>query len=763
MSRRKRLERTRPPAAGVPLRLAADGAVLLLVLTGLLFSVTSAYGLEVSGRGLLGTALVLTALVLLLYELPRRRWVVAVAYGLVYVYLGWHYQDALVAGACLAADRVLQALDIALRVDSVWMTGGPAELLWFLSMAAALVCLPLGWAVIRGRSAALTAALTAPWLVPALVVERMPAWLPLMTLVAGWCVLLLAGFSGREDGAGGARYILVCLPVTVALLALLTALLPRSGYVQPDWTASVRGTLQDTALGFVGSGGPLGAVASLVSGGDQVSVRLDDAGPRDFQGRVVLEVESDYAGRVYLRGTSSAVYTGAAWEALSDEVYAEIGLTEGAAVDSLNGYEPLNFPAMTTSGQPYYEMTITYPASLAGWMYTPYQLTTTPAEISDVTFVHDSHLERRLGVREKNLFFNPEALPNPWLTGQQTWDAAEAEANYRAFVYEHYLDVPAGLEETLQQWYDYVDSLVDYEDLDLVGVPGPSGPYHYALQMTQLAAEMLRVSTAYDLGADYTPEEADFVDYFLNESRTGYCVHYATAGVLILRAWGIPARYVAGYTVEIPESGSARVLDSDAHAWVEIYLDGYGWYPMEMTPSAGTGIPNQFPMVQADEAAEEEPAQETPETSDTPAETPDEPAPEPETPAEPEPDAAAPEAEAGSSPGPAWFLWAALALLVAAVPVRAAWKRNRARRRLEDRDANRAVIAAYNRLEALRPWGADPDGAVGRLAEKAKFSQHRLDDGERQDALAAAAAEEARVKDGLPRWKRWLLRWVLGL
>jgi len=70
-------------------------------------------------------------------------------------------------------------------------------------------------------------------------------------------------------------------------------------------------------------------------------------------------------------------------------------------------------------------------------------------------------------------------------------------------------------------------------------------------------------------------EEAP-VDTFLFETRRGFCEHYASAFVVILRAAGIPARVVTGYQGgEInPRGGYMIVRQSDAHAWAEAIIDG---------------------------------------------------------------------------------------------------------------------------------------------------------------------------------------------
>ena len=747
-----------------------DGVVLFLLLAGMIFSVQTVYQIQTDARELFLGCAVLTVLMLFFYGV-RRRGLVVLLFICAYAVIGWLQRENLMAGACMVVEQALTTLNLPLRLDATWMGGTQRDVQLFLIMALALLSVPIGWAVIRGRSGGLAIFLTVPWILPALFLDLYPNWAAFLAMATGWGVLLISGRAGLGDDVSGARMTLVSLPAVAAMLVLLTIALPREDYERPAWADAARERLEATASEWsAGSSSIVGQALSVFSGGDQVSVSLENAGPRSFENRVVLEVESDYEGRLYLRGTSSAVYTGTAWEPLSDTLYASIGLTDDATKDPLNGYEPLNFPAMTASeDMEYYEMRITYPASLSGWMYTPYQLLTTPDEISDVTFEDDSHLERRFGIREKNLFFMPDALPKTPPMQDLSWEAAQAEAVYRQFVYEHYLDVPEGFEDVYNRWGTAVIQEIGSLFMLLDDYPSAAyGPYASAIANAKLVAAMLNHSTSYDLNAPYTPEGEDFVDYFLNESRTGYCVHYATAGTLILRLYGIPARYVTGYTVDIPSSGEAEILDSDAHAWVEIYLDGYGWYPVEMTPASGTGIENPSPMVQAP-GAETEPEEEIEEE-----EKPDEPAPEverpdpAETPEErPEPTTEEPQPEETpadhSERGSALYWGILIVFVLAAIPVRRAVCVALRKRRFAAADRNRAVIAVYGYLKRLEPFGADPDGVLGELARKAKFSQHRLSEEERNQAVDAAVSERKRVEENLPFLRRWWIRWILGL
>lgn len=73
---------------------------------------------------------------------------------------------------------------------------------------------------------------------------------------------------------------------------------------------------------------------------------------------------------------------------------------------------------------------------------------------------------------------------------------------------------------------------------------------------------------------------------FLFGNMEGYCVHFSHSSVYLLRAAGVPARVGAGYAVESRDRrGSAlMILSSRAHAWPEVWVDGLGWYPMDVAP-----------------------------------------------------------------------------------------------------------------------------------------------------------------------------------
>jgi transglutaminase-like putative cysteine protease len=77
-------------------------------------------------------------------------------------------------------------------------------------------------------------------------------------------------------------------------------------------------------------------------------------------------------------------------------------------------------------------------------------------------------------------------------------------------------------------------------------------------------------------------------------SRRGYCEHFATTMVVMLRVQGIPARLVEGYLPGSRDAaGEQTIRRSQAHAWVELWFPGIGW--VDFDPTANVGQPEIIP------------------------------------------------------------------------------------------------------------------------------------------------------------------------
>lgn len=124
---------------------------------------------------------------------------------------------------------------------------------------------------------------------------------------------------------------------------------------------------------------------------------------------------------------------------------------------------------------------------------------------------------------------------------------------------------------------------------------------------------LFRENYEYSLMPGSTPKEEDYITYFLEKNKKGFCAHFSSAAVMIFRELGIPARYAEGYVIDWGEMQDGRVLDENvsdwieygeednvdtsklrvvetqisdakAHAWTEIYIEGFGWVPVDVTP-----------------------------------------------------------------------------------------------------------------------------------------------------------------------------------
>ncbi len=122
----------------------------------------------------------------------------------------------------------------------------------------------------------------------------------------------------------------------------------------------------------------------------------------------------------------------------------------------------------------------------------------------------------------------------------------------------------------------------------------------------------------------HTPKERDYVDYFLFDSKVGYCDNFSTSMVVLLRTLGIPARWTKGFTDGIrtgtDEQGNEEysILNSHAHSWPEVYFPGFGWLPFEPTPSFANPTVSQ-PAAETTETVQS--AEEQPKESENIAET----------------------------------------------------------------------------------------------------------------------------------------------
>lgn len=769
--------------------LAGDGALLLCALLGLtgsflsLYGNAAAYGLPpgpldrcaAQGELFLLYAALFALLALAVWSLPRFRWGAAGGVAALWALALRARWEAVSAGAVLACKAI--ADQFAARVpwgktfdylSGLTPAGEAACVEQFLLFALALLALGLGWAVARGRRWWIVVLLTLPPLLPGLLADFYPDWLPFMVLCACWCAMLLAGLCRWAAPSARGRLTLTILPASALLLAGLTLALPREGYTRPPWALKAEEELINLSNRLADylphwDDGPFHTTITYVGSAGEAD--LGRAGPLAYTGRTVLRVRSDYDGLLYLRGTSLASYEDGVWKPLPEGTY------EAVAPPYRLPTFPLYFPALLSEdGSPVYTTTVENVGAVGACVYAPYFLRPQDAEETGMLPVEDSYLARLQGQWTHTVTFverdapeaaGPGGASHVVYTGGTDLGALSRQdisadaSRYADFVYRNYLDVPRELREPLASLCR--GNGIYGEIMDGIRLLGP-------IENARAVAALLDELCEYDVAAPAAPEGTDPVLYFLNESRRGYCMHYASAAVLLLRTIGVPARYVSGFTAYNTPSRRVNVPDRAAHAWVEVWVDGFGWYPVEVTPAMALddvwpGAPGAEPTPTAAPVATPEPTPTpTPEPTPTPA---------PGESAQPTPTAGPGEVPDGEerepfrlpewlwkgllgTAGVAGLLWLAQLLI----------KMHRDSRMAGD--SRRAALACYGYLLRLKRWGGRVEDRALELAQKAKFSREGPAPAETDELRAMVNRERARLCAVLGPVERLIFRYLWG-
>ena len=317
------------------------------------------------------------------------------------------------------------------------------------------------------------------------------------------------------------------------------------------------------------------------------NVGINNTAPH-YTGREVMKITASQkpASDLYLKGFCATDYENGAW-VYNDGVFADACEKNGYQEQS-TAEELLNLPYKLFQTSPNeidkqeIDYTIQYTGLWNRFAYLPYLVDLAALE-DEVTFLGDSTIQKNWGRRSihvralnHSLGYNvSEFTPQEGIT--------DVSVFYDEFVKDVYRDQfkrPEGF-ETDNENSVYLQMLQDM-------VSSNNARIMYA----QFVCRMLKRNYEYSLNLDAVPDGEDPIEYFINESGKGYCVHFASAAVYLLRNIGIPARYVSGYHVDAKsfqesEGGYiASVVDRDAHAWAEIYLSNTGWVPIDPTPSA---------------------------------------------------------------------------------------------------------------------------------------------------------------------------------
>lgn len=286
----------------------------------------------------------------------------------------------------------------------------------------------------------------------------------------------------------------------------------------------------------------------------------------------ILSVTADAAQTLYLRGFVGDTYENETWTALDTETAAE-GKDLFYWLHQ-SGFYPQSQLATAARLMGNYQSGSVSVQNLAGCSLYRYEPCTVLPERAGLTknIIQPSTLETN-GLRgERGYSYEtvsdaqtilPELLDflqNDTSDGVRSY--LQMESAYREFVYSYALTVPAEFRAQLGAVLD--QCCESY------------GPADSLTKEQAQTAALAFLELCFDGSGDIALPLADTAD--------GTTYQYATVAALALRYYGIPARYVEGYTVKIAEGEPASVDASAAGAWVEVYQDGIGWLPLALTP-----------------------------------------------------------------------------------------------------------------------------------------------------------------------------------
>lgn len=464
--------------------------------------------------------------------------------------------------------------------------------------------------------------------------------------------------------------------------------------------------------------------------GNPSTVDLSGLGALPTKPYAVFFVTSSENSYLYLRGSSYTGFDGTVWSRDVSEPWGE----------------EICFPYIGRAGT----ATLTVETiETEPLLYSTYYLTQMP---EGGTQVSDAYLRNDSGTKRYTMPFIPDTDPKA------------ADPRYDEWVRAHCLELPTRTAAGVLNWWST-------QEASHTSVPDERNPDELQKYVETVATQVSKCA-AYSRDPVHAPDDVDFCTWFLNDAKEGYCVHFASSCVALLRSLGIPARYVSGYVCNSTANKSTRVTNLQAHAWVEAWIGGR-WVRVEPTPTDATEFTGSI--TQPSVAPTEDTFEPTEYTHrQTPPETRERVRPTRRTPSE------APSGENGAMPSgygvgydpnkkqeevdmTLLYVFLGVILIPLLIVGRRQLKQKLWNRRFAKADYNERARLLYRQMLRLKKVGGGeiPEAAVS-LVKKACFSQHTLTEDE-ISALIQVCSEQISRLCIAGFWKRNYCKYVLAL
>ena len=571
-----------------------------------------------------------------------------------------------------------------------------------------------------------------------------------------------------------------CFLIGITAAALVVS---PAGYSRNDAVRTLSDSIDEKIHDLRYAGG----INSLPDG------RLDSLSKWKAEDKTALEVTMEDPQPLYLKGFVGGKLDGDGWKPLDEKKYYESDdMFYWLHNRGFHGNSQLTEARKTIDGKSKLadeeiSMSVENKAASSEYLYLPYELISISADKEGKSPGLKDRADETaaargaFGLRKYGLVTNaalakdfPDLAAQAYLARDEKSDYAQNESWYNGFVYKNYTEISEGHQDLLKQELGYKGSQ-------------KKGHIDYYAAIKKIT-EYLDDNVIYtDLAEG--PESGDLITTFLTKEKKGWAVHYAAAGTIMFRYYGIPARYVEGYLITPSDVSHAKasetndgkasktmeILASNGHAWTEIYVDGIGWVPIELTPKVRDIMPQ--PDYTKGLEADSTMVAKKPKEKETPLKT--------------------------ANPNPlkkivtAAFLSLAqiLLLLLIAFDIFALifflvtsllrYRENRRRKIAFSAEDNKAAVcsmAGYmTSLAAYRsPWltGSDIAGAEESLKKhykgdldkayagameigrRARFSRHAVTDKEREKVQLAKDTILLQIQEQEKVWSRWIMKYI---
>jgi transglutaminase-like putative cysteine protease len=516
----------------------------------------------------------------------------------------------MVAGPIVAAVAAAPAIraPVDLQLLNAWWTrvtlGSPStDTAFYLLLICWLMWLTggwLSWCVLRWRRPMLGLVPGAAAFATNLLNDAVPGdqnTYTLIVLVLTLALLLWTNYTSSVASAtraqvrltGDARWdfwesglvamaALIVIGIMLPPLSTVDRTLSFESSAFTSW-AQLQERLNHPVLPGVG-GGPSGQT------GFTTDVSLDSALTRTKDVVFTFTKSGPYAGPLYFRGVNETQTSESEWRFAILPGYHE-SIPSGQAIDYTEGYKDLAVASVQVN-------MILPPPQNADILFYPGQAVSVNRDTSAVEALYPKATLLQLATLDRLNSVRPDVSTGGYRITVEYSTATDVQLRSAGTDYpdwlQPYMSLPNDGSYRPQEALDRIHKLA------LQITANYSNPYDKA---TAIESYLRAPNYTYTLNPPST-RGVDPVEFFLFDSKKGFCAFFASAMGDMLRSIGIPTRLVSGFgpgTYDVKRNLN-EVRNEDAHTWVESYFPGYGWITFEPTPD---GVYNPVPRGQQGE------------------------------------------------------------------------------------------------------------------------------------------------------------------